>query len=60
MLLPGFLPSLLGGKEVCAQPLEPFDVHASAGSWMWSLLGCPTWRDRCGHLYVFRGGKYKL
>lgn len=31
MLLLGSLPSLLGGKEVCAWPLELCDLDASAG-----------------------------
>lgn len=42
MLLLGLLPSLLGEKEVCVQPREPYGVDASTGEQMGSLLGCPT------------------
>lgn len=41
MLLLGSLPSLLGGKEVCAWPLELYGLDASAGF----LLRCPFWCD---------------
>lgn len=42
MLLLGSFPSLLGEKEVCVQPQEPYGVDASTGERMGSLLGCPA------------------